>query len=539
MRIRRPWLIARGSSAAHRRAELFFEDLTGEAASAGEEAPGAIASFEEIFGEGIDVPWSGIEADQAIEADPPKAVNLPRTTITAGASRTEKLALARAKTLSDVNSALATTHPLGDYTKYKGMSYAGGKAKVPEPSEVESRRTKLAEAIDAVSRQDFSTAISKVRELALPLPEVDAVLATDQFLEAQWLTAFSLGMIKFGKSFEFDNTDPPLVAVQGFAHYVSLLNAMAMRGVTGLKSPPTNENLLAYLFNLRIEVGHLPAQEQRIILSRGHQMVMNGFVVHYALASGKDPIYPEVTQDSWYVFEPPKGDVQTGAGRAWRYPSKESAQKGVVTRGSKLWQVIQTVGKKTSKPTLPDSFGDIVAQDTYGYRYESNCAGMASLRVRTMPPGFEPVGCVHGTLRKDLSRPAHIVLVYSDRGYEDDPWPAPANLYMSSNGKPPILIKRGSDGAYTAKIIQDAVEAEFGNTYRGSPSGSEFAFGIGVPTYPPGVRMLTGSPDFATRMNELNHVADRILLSAYADNAVRFRNPKNVPDVPWNLLVIR
>jgi hypothetical protein len=109
---------------------------------------------------------------------------------------------------------------------------------------------------------------------------------------------------------------------------------------------------------------------------------------------------------------------------------------------------------------------------TYGARSESDCEGMASFRLRTLPEGWSAVGTVSG--HPPGGGIGHAVAIVR----------APdGRTFISSNGKP--LIEVPSPG--NAASIQRAVEAEFGEIYHGM-STDQFSWGIG-----------TGTPDNAMR----------------------------------------
>jgi hypothetical protein len=198
---------------------------------------------------------------------------------------------------------------------------------------------------------------------------------------------------------------------------------------------------------------------------------------------------------------------------------KEAAQKAeirdwVKKKGGDNWWV--------TEPRTPEGWGDMSGQEVYGSRYESDCEGMASFRLRTLPSDFKQLGVVTGFLQGDRSD-GHLVAVYQSPD---------GRVFLSSNGKQPIEVQaQDKNKPATENDIRSAVVNEFDSIYGGGKSEGSFTFGIGK-----------WSPPDDRSTGAVNQSTDRVLRDATADEQMRTllkKNPKlkmTPPPVDWGLL---
>jgi hypothetical protein len=138
---------------------------------------------------------------------------------------------------------------------------------------------------------------------------------------------------------------------------------------------------------------------------------------------------------------------------------------------------------------------------------------MASFRLRTLPPGFKSLGAVTGFL-KGRQDDGHLVAIFQSPD---------GRVFLSSNGKAPIEVK-ASDKVASASDIRAAVVTEFDAVFLGPQTESDFVFGLGKTSSPPG----TPDPDDST---------DRVLREAAADEFLRadpVYGKKKIPHLDWN-----
>ena len=242
------------------------------------------------------------------------------------------------------------------------------------------------------------------------------------------------------------------------------------------------------------------------------QRLMNGMQVHYRGASAKDPVYGPTKMQTTFLFR--KGELMKGSdGKPLSldlpFDMDAKAKKAAIRKFAKDNGGDDWFSPKTE---TPEGYGANTSREVFGNRYESDCEGMASLRLRTLPPGFKSLGAVTGFLRGNQSD-GHLVAIFQSPD---------GRVYISSNGKAPIEVKP-SDKVASGSDIRSAVVAEFDAIYRGSQTESDFVFGLGK-TSP------TPDPNDAT---------DRLLRESAADEFLRADpkyGKKKIPPLDWNSL---
>jgi hypothetical protein len=227
------------------------------------------------------------------------------------------------------------------------------------------------------------------------------------------------------------------------------------------------------------------------------QRLMTGMQVHYRGASAKDPVYGPTKMQTTVLFR--KGELMKGPdGKPLSielpFDMKPSDKNKAIEKFAKDNGGDDWFSPKTE---TPEGYGANTSRDVYGNRYESDCEGMASLRLRTLPPGFKSLGAVTGFLRV-TGKPqtdGHLVGVFQSPD---------GRVFLSSNGKAPIEVKASGKVA-SGSDIHAAVVAEFDAIYIGDQTESDFVFGLGK-TSP------TSDPNDAT---------DRVLREAAGDEYLR------------------
>ncbi len=457
------------------------------------------------------------EAAGAATPARPQAVDLPRTTDIQLQARTDRLPLASATSRRDVDRALAQRGPsLDRLERYHTYSWPDLSIARPVPSraQAESVRNTYAQANLALSRGDFAEAQRLYAELGLPLPiGSDGHIDTSRFTEKQWHTALALGGAELTSHGSLNTHLPNTFfnAIDGNARYSVLLNDMAERGVSPLAAPPTQLMLQAYYANIATETAHLPVAERRQALLDANQRVMEGLQVHYRGAGGRDIHYGRNDHPFHYLRDSSGELVAGDNGQPLRFDTLQAARTYGKEHLEGHWQTYTIAdrdrhGGRTLAPQAPDSWDDVTRQRVYGQRWESDCEGMASFRLRTLPQGFRPLGVVMGGPRSGGI--GHAVAIFC--GPDGTP-------YISSNGKTPIAVTDNNhDGRIDAEDVHRAVTAEFAAVYHrgdgqaGSGVDNDFIWGISAARHPP-----------AGETDPVNWQANQMMRDAVEDQALR------------------
>ena len=325
-----------------------------------------------------------------------------------------------------------------------------------------------------------------------------------------------------------------LNALNGAGGFAQLVDDMAALGVSPLNGVPAQDQIQSYLEKVRAKAEkdyHDKPNKQKLIsdaLLKASQRLMDGMQVHYRGASDKNVEYGP-TQTS-LIFLYAKGQLKTGPdGKPITLelpvilnddPQKRQKE---ATQNKTIQDWIKANGGDDhfiTKPHTPEGWGDMTSQEVYGNRYESDCEGMASFRLRTLPPGFTPLGVVTGFLKGDRAD-GHLVAIFQSPD---------GRVFLSSNGKPPIEVKTKNKLA-SADEIRTAVVEEFDAIYKGDQNEDSFTFGLGKP-----------SSSSGTSLDAVNASADRVLKDATADEYMRTelkKNPrlkKTPPTLNWHLV---
>jgi hypothetical protein len=327
-----------------------------------------------------------------------------------------------------------------------------------------------------------------------------------------------------------------LNALNGAGSFGQLVDDMAAIGVSPLNGVPAQDQIQSYLEKVRAkaEKDHKdkPNKQELIsnVLLNASQRLMDGMQVHYRGASDNNVEYGPTQTSLIYLYE--KRQLKNGADgkpitlELPAIPKDDPQRKKKEADQKKTIQDwIKANGGDDhfiTKPHTPEGWGDNTSQGVYGNRYESDCEGMASFRLRTLPPGFKPLGVVTGFLTSDQSRSdGHLVAVFQSPD---------GRVFISSNGKPPIEVKASSKPA-SASEVRTAVVEEFSAIYGGGKTESNFTFGL-----------AKSSSASSASLNAINESTDRVLKDATADEYMRTElknNPKlkkTPPPLDWNLL---
>ena len=412
---------------------------------------------------------------------------------------------------------------------------------VPSAEETKKIRAKYAKLNDGLSNGNLEEAARMSRELGLPIS--DEMLLSDQskVTDTQWKTLLALGVAKFSASKKLVNGAPKfkwdsnpsilkvpnqeLNALNGTAGYAQLIDDMAAQGVTPLSAPPEQAQMHKYLENVQAkakrqaEIDHPgdPSAQQRAVsdaLLKSSQRLMDGMQVHYRGAGNTDVKYGPTEKATTFLFR--KGKLVTGDdGKPLqlelKLPSNFDPKRS--TPEIKKWVSDNGGGYPfTTQTKTPEGWGDVGDQKVFGNRHESDCEGMASFRLRTLPPTFKPLGVVSGRLRKGGI--GHLVAIFQS---------PEGRVFISSNGKPLIEVNPVS-----ADGIHWAVVAEFDAIYGGNQTEKDFFFGLAKAT------SVTGSDALDTA----NKSADRMLKEASADDMLQSKSETRdkMPRLDWSRL---
>jgi hypothetical protein len=440
-------------------------------------------------------------------------VDVPRTSPINSARRQDRIALCNATTIGELNAAATPMDvrvaAAANITSVDlRINSTTVTIQLPSQGDIASTRNDIVDLNNAIDSGDFVTAGTIASRLDVPFPEgPDGHVDATAFSAAQWNTACAIGAVTMqsipGNRVRtgFNAGAGVMTAMHGTGHYVALINDMAERGVPGLSAPPTFDQIQKYYQNVLLEESHQSRDVVAQKLLEACQRVMAGMQVHYRLAGNQDPewgpntVIPIVlyignmlveergrahvfaTQADAAAFTPPAAGGRT-------VPVAPGGRARVTRRANRLTVTI-------NNPQEPEGYADSVSRGVWGRRYESDCDGMASFRLRTLPPLYAPVGTVSGSRR--TGGIGHVVAVFS----------SPGGLYLSSNGKVPIRVA-GTSG------LQSAIEAEFAAIYAGHPPASAFDFGFGIGPSP-------GNETPAQR----EPIVDRIMLEGAVDESLR------------------
>jgi hypothetical protein len=400
---------------------------------------------------------------------------------------------------------------------------------VPNDDETKAIQQHFVDINNAIAAANFAQAMTLLRQLGLPAPEADdGQLDFDNLSDQQWKTLLALGGATINQSgaTQANTLNPVLNAIQGTAHYVALVDDMAECGVDPLQAPPTFDQIHKYYKNARLEESDKDkaAVTQRLLAAC--DKVMKGMLVHYRAAGGVNPDWGDNKLPNSFLFvdgallvtEELRGKVP----RAFASPKEVTAYEKS-NSGHNYYALTQT-------SHTPKGYDQGLSRKVYGRRYESDCEGMASFRLRTLPPGFTIVGAVGGQQTGSNYNDGHLVAVLR----------APDNnVYLSSNDKPLIRVAPGAGGKYDKDTLRDAVTAEFTAIYHGAT-----AFDLGVagatgpatkpgdPTAPPTDRDADRPPA------DWNPVVDQLLFESDIDLMLRHNAAgRSVPDIDWGRLL--
>jgi hypothetical protein len=249
-------------------------------------------------------------------------------------------------------------------------------------------------------------------------------------------------------------------------------------------------------------------------LAEASQMLMDGMQVHYRGAGGNDPDYGHNTTFSTFLLR--NNQLVTDA-NGDPLKLEVASNLSAKARRTQIAAWVRANGGGTAftcETDAPEGFDDNTSRPVYGNRHESDCEGMASFRLRTLPPGFKPVGVVSGRLR--AGGIGHVVAVYES---------SDGRVFLSSNGKQPIEVT-ASGTAVSSNDIHTAVVAEFSAIYHGHAE-ADFFFGIAKPS------TFTGTP-----VQVANSTADQLMKDANNDDILHSSaTTRNiVPPVDFNKL---
>jgi hypothetical protein len=331
-----------------------------------------------------------------------------------------------------------------------------------------------------------------------------------------------------------------LNALNGTASFAQLVDDMSALGVSPLSGVPEQGQIASYMQKVRkkaeADFKDKPNKQQLVAdaLLQASQRLMDGMLVHYRGASDKNVEYGPTKMRVIYLYK--GGQSLTEGGKKEGQPitlelpsiSKDDPKKAQKEAAQKA-EILDWVKRKggdnfwITEPRTPEGWGDMTAQEVYGHRYESDCEGMASFRLRTLPPDFKPLGVVTGFLQGDRSD-GHLVAVYQS---------SDGRVFLSSNGKPPIEVQaQDKKKPVTENDIRAAVVNEFDAIYGGGKSESSFTFGLGK-----------WSPPSDGSTGAVNESTDRVLRDATADEQMRTflkKDPKlkmTPPPINWGRLV--
>jgi hypothetical protein len=418
-------------------------------------------------------------------------------------------------------------------------------SKVPTEDETNKLRENYANLNAAISNGKFDDAGRIGLDLGLPITdeEIEAAVSDPKNLsDKKWKTLLALGLAKINATkkmedgtakFKWDSNpamdkvpNQELSALNGTAGYAQLMDDMAVQGVKPLSAPPAQDQITKYMENVQAKAatqalidhpGDPDAQKSASsdTLLAASQRLMTGMQVHYRGASAKDPVYGPTKMQTTFLFR--KGALmkgQDGKPLSLELPfdMDEAKKKAAIKKFAKDNGGDDWFSPKTE---TPEGYGANTSRDVYGNRYESDCEGMASLRLRTLPPGFKSLGAVTGFLRVPGKHQddGHLVGVFQSTD---------GRVFLSSNGKAPIEVKASGKVA-SGSEIRAAVVAEFDAIYIGDQTESDFVFGLGKTS-------STLDPNDAT---------DRVLREAAADEYLRADpkyGKKKIPPLDWDSL---
>jgi hypothetical protein len=432
--------------------------------------------------------------------------------------------------------------------------------KVPDEDETNKIRESSARLNEAVMYGQVEDAARISRELGLPIRAEDIEHHLEEEKDRgtsadvdskKWKTLVALGVVKLSatRSGNSITASPPgldkqgvkrLNALNGTASFAQLMDDMSALGVSPLSGVPEQDQIESYMQKVRAkaEVDFKDKQDKQKLVAdallQASQRLMDGMLVHYRGASDKNPDYGPAKMRVIYLYK--GGQLMTEGGKKDGHPvsvelpsiaandpqrtKKEAAQKAQIQdvmkkKGADNFWVVE--------PRSPEGWGDMTGQDVYGNRYQSDCEGMASLRLRTLPSNFKPLGVVTGFLQGDRSD-GHLVAVYQS---------SDGRVFISSNGKQPIEVQaQDKSKPATESDIRSAVVSEFDAIYGGGKTETSFTFGIGK--WAPPSDKSTGA---------VNESTDRVLRDASADEQMRTflqndsKRKMTPPPIDWSRLV--
>jgi hypothetical protein len=348
---------------------------------------------------------------------------------------------------------------------------------LPTPQVADEIRDTIAELNQAINVGDFDLAFLLTEKLELPFPEgSNAWPEPRRFSNAQKrLAAVIAGADGTGSYDRRNRKLLPVLGLHGTGRFVRLINDMADQGLSDFQAPPTLDQIQEYYGKVRaagVETHQTPETITEALLE-ACQKVMAGMQVHYGQA-GNQPFGWNSSKKSWVAFN--RGQLVEDHGQAVLFDNMGDAHRCGRTpnvclpaAASRRFRVAINTHAASIEPRgpeeyIPQGYETLVSRQLWGRRFETNCQGMAAFRLRTLPPGFLPIGCVDGDLRSSRGDGHSVAVFASDRG----------RYYLSSNGKHPIAVTgRGSIGS--------AVEHEFVTLYSESAHrASDFLFGFGL-----------------------------------------------------------
>ena len=431
--------------------------------------------------------------------------------------------------------------------------------KVPDEDETNKLRESNAKLNEAVMYGQVEDAARISRELGLPIRDEDILHHLEeekdrgtsvQLDSKKWKTLVALGVVKVsvtrsGKSITASSPQldkqglKGLNALNGTASFAQLVDDMSALGVSPLSGVPEQDQIEDYMQKVRKKAEDdfkdKPNSRKLVAdaLLQASQRLMDGMLVHYRGASEKNVDYGPTKTRVIYLYKGGKLKREDGKkdGRpiTLELPSiakddrqraqKEAAQKAEIQdwmkkKGGDNWWI--------TEPRTPEGWGDMRGQEVYGNRYQSDCEGMASFRLRTLPADFKPLGVVTGFLQGNRSD-GHLVAVYQSPD---------GRVFLTSNGKPPIEVQaQDKNKPVTENDVRSAVVNEFDAIYGGGKSEGSFTFGLGK-----------WSPPDDGSTGAVNQSTDRVLRDATADEQMRTfltKDPKlqmTPPPINWSLL---
>jgi hypothetical protein len=420
-------------------------------------------------------------------------VDLPRTAVIHSTARTDHVRMCNARTVAELTTALppATRAIEGDLDRLSSLHYDLPGFAVPTRAEAATIRQAFVDITQAITSGNFVQAAALSRGLGLPAPENGAGHVDFSSLSSQeWKTFVALGGVSVtsGGQSHTNTGNRELNAIQGTGHYITLIDDMAECGVDPLDAPPSFDQIHRYYENARLETSDVSSTAVTTRLLGACQRVMKGMLVHYRAAGNVDPEWGANRLPSMFLYVDHRLVLAEGS-RPMAFASQRDVRAYTSAHGGGPHARHQDMSF-TARTQSPEGYAVLLSRGVYGRRYESDCEGMASFRLRTLPPGFNPVGIVSGQLRSGGI--GHVVAVFSSPDHK---------LYLSSNDKPPLPVIPGTGARYDTDTVRNAVAAEFTAIYHGA---TDFEYGVAGAPAP-----AAGAPaDRNPIIDRMHHDAD-------------------------------